>query len=136
MGKIKTHVLIEDAIDALRIMQLSESTLRDYRTKSFAQIRKYHEQRKTQYFSEVLTAKFVDFQQTRLRANLISDRHFRNIRKGARVLVEVYQTGKLIWNAPGRMRLPSTQPFGQIFESFLISLARVSQLQTLILQEA
>ena len=123
MNNVEMDVLIEEVMNALQAMQLSESTLHDYKHKSLAPIRNYHAKKGALYFSETLATEIVELQQARFEAGIISGRHLRNIKKGARILNEFYHTGKLLWRAPGRMTVPSNQYFRQMYESFLTHLS-------------
>jgi len=122
MGKIKVEELVENVMEALHPMQLSESTLRDYRYKSFAPIRKYHEKADAPFYSETLATEFIKTQQEKLQAGVISNRQLRRVKCGARMLSEFYQTGKIIWKIPERMMLPTNRNFRRILESFLLYL--------------
>jgi site-specific recombinase XerD len=122
MDRVKMDELIEKVMEALNTMQLSESTLKDYKSKSFSPIRRYHEKMGALYYSEDLATEFVEFQQGRWHTGVIAERHLRRVKRGASMLREFYQTGVLVWKVPERTRFPANSYFKQIFDSFLIQL--------------
>lgn len=123
MEKVELELLFEKILDGMRGLQYSESTLRDYKHKAFPPIRKYHEEKGESCYSEPLVAEYVELQRGRFHDGIISERHFRGVRRAARVLDEYSQTGNLIWGRAKRTVLPSSIIFKQTLESFLTHLS-------------
>jgi len=128
MEQLTVDETIQQALNLMRDLGISESNLRNYKSHYFRLIRKYYELSSEILFNTDLLDSYQKYQEYRLQRGIIGINYYTILIRAVKILLEIHQTGTLQWRVYGSgPEFKVDSYFQSCVDTFLITLNRSSE---------